>query len=115
MSDPQVAFLRRNQTAAEQLLWHQPRRKRVGNRRIRRQYRLGPYIVDFVCLSARLIIEVDGPSHDLTFAADERRTLWQENQGFRVIRFSNNDVRSSPSGVVQTIENELSAALRPAS
>jgi very-short-patch-repair endonuclease len=60
MADPHVKFLRQHATEAETLLWHQLRHKRVGNLRFRRQYRLGGYIVDFVCLATRLIIEVDG-------------------------------------------------------
>jgi very-short-patch-repair endonuclease len=111
MADPYVKFLRRNQTAAETLLWHQLRRKRVDNRGFRRQYRLGPYIVDFVCLTARLVIEVDGDSHDLTYENDQRRPRWLEGQGFRVIRFWNHDVTSNLDGVVRTIEAEISKAL----
>ncbi|WP_343712052.1 DUF559 domain-containing protein [Inquilinus sp.] len=103
MADPRVQFLRQNQTEAELLLWHQLRDKRVGGLRFRRQYRLGPYIVDFVCLSEHLVIEIDGPSHELTFDADARRTRWLENQGFRVVRFSNEQVMSELAGVVQTI------------
>jgi very-short-patch-repair endonuclease len=111
MADPYVKFLRRNQTTAETLLWHQLRCKRVNDRRFRRQYRLGPYIVDFVCLAARLVIEVDGDSHDLSYENDERRTRWLEGEGFRVIRFWNHDIASDLDGVVRTIEVELSKAL----
>ena len=103
MADERVQFLRQNQTEAEVLLWHQLRDKRVGGLRFRRQYRLGPFIVDFVCLSARLVIEVDGPSHELTADADTRRTCWLEDQGFRVLRFSNDQVMCELAGVVQTI------------
>ena len=112
--DLHVKFLRQNQTGAERLLWHQLRRKRVGHLRFRRQYRLGSYIVDFVCLWARLIVEVDGPHHDLTFENDQRRTRWLESQGFRVIRFSNDDVMGNLEGVVRRIEVGLSkAATKP--
>ncbi|OWJ68444.1 endonuclease domain-containing protein [Inquilinus limosus] len=103
MADERVQLLRQNQTEAELLLWHQLRDKRVGGARFRRQYRLGPFIVDFVCLSARLVIEVDGPSHELTGDADFRRTRWLEDQGFRVMRFSNHQVMHELEGVVQTI------------
>ena len=103
MADERVQFLRQNQTEAEVLLWHQLRDKRVGGARFRRQYRLGPFIVDFVCPSARLVIEVDGPSHELTFDADTRRTRWLEDQGFRVMHFSNDQVMHELAGVVQTI------------
>ena len=107
MTDQRVQFLRRNQTDAEQLLWHQLRDKRVGGLRFRRQYRVGPYIVDFVCLSMRLVIEVDGPSHELTIDADARRTHWLEGQGFRVMRFSNDQVGHELVGVVQAIAEAL--------
>jgi very-short-patch-repair endonuclease len=107
MADRRVQFLRRNLTEAERLLWHQLRDKRVGGVRFRRQYRLGAYVVDFVCLPARLVIEVDGPSHEFTTGADERRTLWLESQGFRFIRLSNEQVMSNLTGSVQTIEVAL--------
>jgi very-short-patch-repair endonuclease len=110
--NPPVRFLRQNATKAETLLWHQLRRKRVGERRFRRQYPIGRYIVDFVCLPARLIVEVDGASHDLTFEQDEHRTRWLEREGFRVIRFWNRDVMNALDSVVRTIEAELSAAAR---
>ncbi|WP_026870822.1 endonuclease domain-containing protein [Inquilinus limosus] len=103
MADQRVQGLRQNQTETELLLWHQLRDKRIGGLRFRRQYRLGPYIVDFVCLSARLVIEVDGPSHELTFDADARRTRWLEDQGFRVVSFTNDQVMHELAGVVQTI------------
>jgi very-short-patch-repair endonuclease len=80
MTDDYVQHLRANATRAETLLWHQLRRKRVAELRFRRQFRLGRYIVDFVCLPARLVIEVDGASHDLTCSATWkawcRRSTW---------------------------------------
>jgi very-short-patch-repair endonuclease len=111
LPDPHVKFLRSHETLAEKRLWQQLCRKRIGNRRFRRQYRLGRYIVDFVCLSARLIIEIDGPSHEFTAGRDELRTRWLTDQGFRVIRFSNEDVLFNLDSVVRTIDAELSRAL----
>jgi very-short-patch-repair endonuclease len=113
MADPQVKFLRQHSTAAEMLLWHQLRRKRIGNLRFRRQYRLGGYIVDFVCLAARLI--VDGDSHDQTYEDDQRRRQWLEGQGFRVMRFWNHEVAGNLEGVVRTIEVELAKVLASSS
>jgi very-short-patch-repair endonuclease len=109
MADRRVQFLRRNLTEAERLLWHQLRDRRVGGVRFRRQYRLGAYVVDFVCLPARLVIEVDGSSHEFTAEADGRRTQWLESQGFRVIRLSNEQVMSNLAGSVQTIEVVLAS------
>ncbi|WP_342241365.1 endonuclease domain-containing protein [Inquilinus sp. OTU3971] len=105
--DPRVRALRQSQTEAERLLWRQLRGKRVGDLRFRRQYPLGNFIVDFVCLAARLVIEVDGPSHDLTVDADERRTRWLESQGFRVLRFTNDQVRYRLPDVVDAIAAAL--------
>jgi very-short-patch-repair endonuclease len=95
MTDPVVKKLRENATDAERKLWHLLRRKQVAGLRFRRQYPLGPYIVDFVCLPARLIIEVDGGQHADHVERDTMRTAWLESQGFRVIRFWNNEVLSS--------------------
>ena len=108
MADRFVRSLRANRTAAEELLWAQLRKKRIAGVRFRRQFRIGKFVVDFVCLSARLIIEVDGTSHELTFDADDLRTNWLQSQRFRVIRFTNDDVRSNLDGVVATIERGLS-------
>jgi very-short-patch-repair endonuclease len=107
MVNPRVRALRQNQTEAERLLWRQLRGKRVGGLRFRRQQPLGTFIVDFVCLPARLVIEVDGQSHDLTVDSDERRTLWLEGQGFRVLRFTNDQVRYHLPDVVDTIAAAL--------
>ena len=105
--DTQVQFLRQHQTYTERKLWQQLRRKQIGARRFRRQYRLGRYIVDFVCLSTRLIIEIDGPSHDVKVAEDEARTAWLKNQGFRLLRFSNEQVLHEFDNVIETIAAEL--------
>ncbi len=107
MADERVRFLRANETRAEKLLWHQLRRKRVGHLRFRRQYRLERYIVDFVCLPKRLVIEIDGPTHEQTAAGDEARTRWLQAFGYRVMRFSNDDVLRDLEGVVRTIERAV--------
>src|SRR5882724_5259295 len=105
--DTQVQFLRQHQTHTERKLWQQLRRKQLGARRFRRQYRLGRYIVDFVCLAARLIIEIDGPSHDVKVDQDETRTTWLESQGFRILRFSNEQVLYELDSVIQTVTAEF--------
>jgi very-short-patch-repair endonuclease len=107
MIDPVVKKLRENSTDAERKLWYQLRRKQVGGLRFRRQYRLGIHIVDFVCLPARLIIEVDGGQHAEQIARDEARTAWLESQGFRVIRFWNSDVLGNMEGVLHVIGEQL--------
>src|SRR5215470_4742971 len=107
MPDPFVKHLRRNQTPAESRLWFQLRCKRIAGRAFRRQHRLDRYVVDFVCLSARLVIEVDGPSHDQTAGEDALRTRRLESQGYRILRFPNAQVLSDLDSVVRTIEAVL--------
>jgi very-short-patch-repair endonuclease len=110
MTDLRASFLRSNQTIAERRLWQKLQSKRCAGRRFRRQFRLGAYIVDFVCLSDRLVVEVDGESHNHTIARDEERSRWIESQGFRIVRFTNDDVRYRLEGVVQMIEAEILGA-----
>ena len=97
-------FLRKNLTEAEQKLWSRLRRKQLHGFRFRRQRPIGPYIVDFVCLEASLIIEVDGGQHAEQISKDEVRTRFLEKEGFRVIRFWNNDVLANTDGVLDTMD-----------
>src|SRR3546814_4200207 len=113
MTDPVVKKLREDATDAERKLWYHLRRKQVGGLRSRRQYPLGPYIVDFVCLPARLVIEVDGGQHAEQVERDTMRTAWLESQGFRVIRFWNNEVLYSIEGVLHIIGEHLSPEQPP--
>jgi very-short-patch-repair endonuclease len=101
--DDHVRFLRHHQTRAERRLWLQLRNKRIANHRFRRQVSLDRYGVDFVCFSLRLIIEVDGPSHELTAGQDAVRTRRLGAQGYRIIRFSNEQVMRELDSVVETI------------
>jgi len=110
MTDFHASFLRSNQTLAERRLWQKLQAKRCAGRRFRRQFRLGTYIVDFICLSDRLVVEVDGESHNHTIAQDEERSRWIESQGFRIVRFTNDDVRYRLEGVTQRIEAEILGA-----
>ena len=99
--------LRNNPTEAEQRLWSRLRRKQIESRRFRRQVPLGPYVADFVCFDERLIIEVDGGQHADRVARDSERTVWLEAQGYRVLRFWNNDVLSNTDGVIEAIRVAL--------
>jgi very-short-patch-repair endonuclease len=96
--------LRRACTRAETLLWAQLRDRRIGGCKVRRQRPIGRFFADFACLSARLIIEIDGPSHELTGHGDALRTRRLEAQGYRVIRFTNEQVLRDLDSVVRTIE-----------
>src|SRR5262245_11678983 len=97
----------------EQRLWQQLRAKRASPLRFRRQYPIGHYVADFVCLAARLIVEMDGETHNHTIEADEQRILWLKDQGFHVLRFTNSDVLKNTEGVVQAIQRELARTPPP--
>ncbi|MBI2312609.1 MAG: endonuclease domain-containing protein [Betaproteobacteria bacterium] len=102
--------LRRNLTDAERRLWQKLRLKQLAGHRFRRQMPLGPYIVDFVCLEAKLVVEVDGGQHADQAKYDEVRDGWLKAQGFRVLRFWNNDVLNNCDEVVEVIYSNLTAA-----
>ena len=99
--------LRKNQTEAEKLLWSSLRNRQIAGCKFRRQWPIGPYIVDFACLSRKLLIELDGGQHSEAIAYDEARTKFLEAQGYRVIRFWNNEMLTEPTAVLQRIYEEL--------
>ena len=101
--------LRNNPTEAEQKLWSRLRRKQLHGYRFRRQRPIGPYIVDFVCLEALLIIEVDGGQHAEQVAKDEARTRFLQKEWLRVIRFWNNEVLANTEGVLEAILHDLTS------
>jgi very-short-patch-repair endonuclease len=102
--------LRRDMSEAEKKLWYHLRHRRMGGHRFRRQAPMGSYIADFACLSARLIIEVDGGQHseDAYEALDVQRTEWLATRGYRVLRFWNSQVLTEIDSVTETIFNALS-------
>jgi very-short-patch-repair endonuclease len=100
--------LRATPTDAEIRLWSRLRRKQLEGYRFRRQQLMGPFVVDFFCPDAKLVIEVDGGQHaDST--TDEARTLWLEPRGYHVVRFWNNDVLANTEGVLLRIVEALRA------
>ena len=105
--------LRREQTDAERILWQHLRNRRLLDRRFRRQHKLGPYIVDFVCPDAWLIVELDGSQHIEQVAYDSARTEFLQSQGYRVIRFWNNDVLLRVDDVLHAIVEALGVAHDP--
>jgi very-short-patch-repair endonuclease len=94
--------MRRNPTEAEAKLWSMLRAGRLGGLKFKRQEQLGDYIVDFVCFGARLIVEADGSQHAGS-AGDAPRDAWLSTQGFRVLRFWNNDILANPDAVARAI------------
>ena len=102
--------LRANENSAERRIWSLLRDRRLAGLKFRRQHVIGHYVADFVCLSARLVIEIDGETHDEEAQVrDARRTEDIERAGFRVIRFWNQFVLTDrDGGVAETILEELS-------
>lgn len=101
--------LRRDQTEAEKVLWMKLRNRQVNGVKFRRQQPIGSFIVDFVSLEKKLVIEVDGGQHNLspTIDIDQNRTSYLEEQGFQVLRFWNNDVVKNVEGVLERISEIL--------
>lgn len=99
--------LRRRLTNAERLLWTHLRNKQLAGCKFRRQQAIGHYIVDFVCFEKKLVIEVDGGQHAVEKQKDQIRDSWLETQGFRVLRFWNNEVLKNIEGVTDAIRREL--------
>ena len=94
-------------TDAERKLWQYLRLCQLDGHKFRRQVRIGPYIADFVCLKAMLIIEVDGGQHADARAYDSRRDDFMRGQGYRILRFWNNEVLGNMDGVWQMIVSEI--------
>jgi very-short-patch-repair endonuclease len=107
--------LRHNLTDAKRIIWNAIRAHRLGGASFRRQAPIGPYIVDFVCHDAQLIIEIDGGQH---FDAehmkrDARRDAFLSSKGYCVLRFNNHDVITNRQGVLETIAAAVEHAPSP--
>jgi very-short-patch-repair endonuclease len=99
--------LRTRLTDAEHKLWNQIRSRQIMGFKFRRQAPIGKYIVDFICFERKLILELDGGQHAVQQKYDDVRTQWLESQGFKVIRFWNNDVMSNIEGMKEVIALNL--------
>jgi len=98
--------LRRDMTLAERKLWQALKTRQLDGHRFRRQHPLGPYIADFACLEAGIVVEVDGGQHHAS-EQDGRRDRYLQGIGFRVLRFWNNDVLANLEGVCTVIGQAL--------
>ena len=107
--------LRRNLTDAEQKLWYHLRAHRFMGRKFKRQKPpIGRYVVDFVCLEEKLIIELDGSQHAESAEYDQESDSWLRSQGYTVLRFWNNEMMNEMEGVLEKIRLALSPSrLRP--
>ncbi|WP_325310596.1 endonuclease domain-containing protein [Longimicrobium sp.] len=99
--------LRANMTIPERVLWSALRKERQNGLHFRRQHPVERFIVDFCCTSKKLCIEVDGPIHDEQQERDSARTEYLEALGFRVLRFTNDEVMNALHLVVRRIQAAL--------
>jgi very-short-patch-repair endonuclease len=95
--------LRRDATRAEMHLWRSLRAHRLGGWKWKRQLAFGPFFLDFACVDARLVVEVDGGQHAEQLDYDARRTAYLERAGWRVMRFWNSEVLTNRDGVCRAI------------
>ncbi len=104
--------LRKSMPEAEYQLWQHIRRKQLAGHYFRRQLPIGSYVADFACVKEKLVIEIDGYGHsaDIDIRHDNKRTMYLNNLGWRVIRFSNEDVYDDIGEVVEAIAGHLSTA-----
>ena len=99
--------LRKNQAPAEKLIWDGVRNRRCGGYKFRRQVPIERYVVDFLCIAKKLIVEIDGLSHEGREQYDAMRTQHLERLGYHVIRFSNADVYDDVDAVIEAIYESL--------
>lgn len=107
--------LRQQPTTEEEQLWEALRNRRLAGYKFRRQYVIEQYIVDFICVSERLIVELDGMHHaDAEQAAyDEVRSQFLQAAGYRILRFWNHHVKQDIADVLDTIKRAIDRELRP--
>ena len=107
MVSSRAQILRSNPTEAEKALWCHLRRRQLDGFRFRRQQPIGPFVVDFFCPEARLVVEVDGGQHAVRADEDSERTAWLESRGYRVVRYWNNEVLGNVEGVLGDLRLQL--------
>jgi very-short-patch-repair endonuclease len=101
--------LRERQTEAERVLWGRLRNRQLEGVKFRRQQPIGDYVVDFASFDKRLIVEIDGGQHNEhgILGRDERRAGWLNREGYRILRFWNNEVLNNVDGVLEVIREAL--------
>jgi len=99
--------LRKNSTYAEKLIWRHLRNLNLDGIKFRRQQPLGPYIVDFIAAEKKLVIELDGGQHAANKVLDKDRDQYIESEGYRVLRFWNNEVLQNTEGVLERLRQEI--------
>jgi leucyl-tRNA synthetase len=104
---PKARELRKEDTHAESIIWDQVRNRKLGGYKIRRQHAIGKYIVDFVCLEKKLVIEIDGSIHDNSTEEDKIREEDIKLNGYQIIRFRNQEVFKDIDSVLIQIRSKL--------
>ena len=99
--------LRKSETDAERKIWQLLQSRALKGAKFRRQHPVGSYVVDFMCINEKLIIELDGSQHQPQKSYDAQRTAFLEQAGYRVIRFWDNDVLLQTESVMQAIFDAL--------
>lgn len=99
--------LRKNSTKTEEYLWRYLKNRYIEGFKFRRQEPIGQYVVDFVNFKNKIIVELDGGQHIIMKAKDHERDRWLKKQGFKVLRFWDNEVLRNIEGVLETIRREL--------
>ncbi|MEQ8936756.1 MAG: DUF559 domain-containing protein [Amphiplicatus sp.] len=111
---PKARTLRKTMPEAERRLWVRLCDRQLGNFRFRRQHTIGPYIADFACIEAMLVIECDGDQHGFDDARvhDAKRDAFLEREGWMVLRFWNREIRDNMQGVLETILDAAENSVR---
>jgi len=114
VANQRARIFRRQLTDAELSLWNGLKALNLPHTHFRRQVPIGPYVADFACHAAKLIVEVDGGQHgqDECVASDAERSTFLEARGYKVLRFWNPDVLCNTDAVVETILREVAARTR---
>jgi len=99
--------LRKRQTPQEIVLWSKLRNRRFLDLKFRRQHSIGNYIVDFICLEKKVIIEIDGSGHQEQKSYDNKRDIYFKEEGYKVLRFWNNEINNNLEGVLLKIEDSI--------
>ena len=112
---PTARRLRKDETFAEKRLWEQLRNRKLGGQKFVRQSPAGPYIADFMCRASKLVVEVDGATHSTAaeLESDRIRTGYLEAQGYRVLRFHNDEILNVMDEVLAIIVNSLTDCPSP--
>ena len=95
--------LRQRMTDAVRVLWRHLRNRELGGWKFKRQYPVGPFIVDFICVEKNVVIEVDGGQHAENEELDTQRSAYLNKMGYRVLRFWNNQVLQETEAVLEVI------------